>query len=200
MTKLREPGSEHAAIVETLALLTVEEAARATAKSASHLRACGDPDDDRHRLSFADAVKLVEACAAAGEGAPLLSFLRLRVMLATPEGLDPERPDVTAAVLTAVQTTGHAAGALTRAMEDDHLSPAELRDLKARAMALRADADRILVAIEAGDTEKAAEAADLRIVRLQNENNALRRRLKQNAAAPSRRRDAQRGEAPARRR
>lgn len=186
MTKIREPGSEHAAIVETLALLTVEDAAAATGKSGSHLRACGDPDDDRHRLSFADAVKLAEACAAAGEGAPLLSYLRLRVMLAMPDGVDTSPPGVTAAVLTAVETTGRASAALRRALEDDRLSPAELRDLKGRAMALRGDAERIVVAIEAGDAEKAAEAADARIIGLQNEVARLRARLAEKRAGKRR--------------
>lgn len=184
MTKIREPGSEHAAIVETLALLTVEDAARATGKSGSHLRACGDPDDDRHRLSFADAVKLVEACAAAGGGAPLLSYLKLRAMIAAPpwDDVARERPEVIASVLTAVETTGHASAALRRALDDDRLSPLEIRDLKARAMALREDADRIIASLDVCDPAKAAESADLRIVRLQNENAALRARLAEKRA------------------
>jgi len=189
MTKLREPGSEHAAIVETLALLTVEEAARATGKSASHLRACGDPDDDRHRLSFSDAVRLVEACAATGKGAPLLAYIRLRAMIATPpwDDVARERPEIIASVLTAVETTGHASATLRRALDDDRLSPAEIRDLKARALALRGDADRIIASLDACDQDKVAEAADLRIVRLQNENAALRRRLDEKRASARKR-------------
>lgn len=75
MTKLRAPGSVEDGVLQAIAILGDEGAARATGKSATMARQWSAPDNER-QIQMRDAVKLDAACELAGYAALLLRAYR----------------------------------------------------------------------------------------------------------------------------
>ncbi len=146
MTKLREPGSHHEALQQSLSMLGDAAAEAATGKSSGHLRACSNPDETREVL-YVDAVQLSAAIARTGATPPLLAHLRLACERMQPMSAPPPA-DPRGLLLDCVEAVGDLAGAFRQAMADGSLCARERRQMRALVVEMRKRSDGLWAALE----------------------------------------------------
>ncbi|TXL70126.1 hypothetical protein FHP25_35990 [Vineibacter terrae] len=157
MTKLREPGSHHEALQQSLAMLGDAGAEAATGKSSGHLRACSNPDETREVL-YVDAVQLSAAIAKAGGTPPLLTHLRLACERVQPMSA-PAPADPRALLLDCVEAVGDLSGAFRQAMADGSVCARERQQMRALVADLRKRSDELWAALEDPQEERIAMLA-----------------------------------------
>ena len=141
MTKRRDAGSFEHAIMQCIVALGDDEAAEATGRSAAHIRACSDPDQDRV-LSLPDAFALDAAMARSGYDPPLLAAWS-NALPGETAGAGPDRPPLLRLGELA-DRFGQLGKTLTTAFADGTLSPREIAAVRDRATALRDEAAALI--------------------------------------------------------
>ncbi len=123
MTKLAPLRTIEHGLRRALSILEIEGAQRAihdflgVRRSASLLRKCADPDDDKHHLQFRYAVALDVGCAKAGQQPPFLEVHNYLVEQHT--GRDPPGDgDGAARLVQAVLALQAALGDLSQTVSD----------------------------------------------------------------------------------
>lgn len=172
MTKLAPLGSiEHGIrrVLEMLGEERVESAIQESLgieRSASLIRKCGDPDEDRHQIQMRYAIALDQACLAATGRTPLLEAYR--AMLDSPLTLD-RNASVKEDILQDVLTLQGALGDLSHKVRDafsmdslasDRLTGVERHAIYAAVETLQENAEhlkRILISNQQGLTAQNAD-------------------------------------------
>ena len=152
MTKRRDVGSFEHAIMQCIVALGDDEAAEATGRSAAHIRACSDPDQDRV-LSLPDAFALDAAMARSGYDPPLLAAWSnaLPEVAGTFEaGRETQHTPVQRLAALSEQF-GALAAVFAESLEDGSLCPRDIALLRDRTASLRDATTRLFKTLSPPD-------------------------------------------------